>query len=766
MDIERPSTKRRRPPGLGRATVALGAVLLLSPAVSAPAVADTGRPRLLATTSAPRLEPPTVKVGVLPFGIAINHRTGSLYVADQSGLALIDAMTCNAQVIRGCARTPVAVAAGRGGIGIVLSEVTNTVYVANGDDNTVSVIDGAVCNAKFAAGCASAHPAVPVGPTPSHLALDSGTDTLYVAIEGGSEVSMINTSSCNGHATSGCRLVAPTVPTGGAPNGLAIDSRTHTLYVSNGADNTVSVIDITTCNAHIQIGCSSAAPTVRLASPSVGGALDEATHTLFEPTASTPTGGGLGGLSIIDTARCNAQVHTGCSRAPRRIGLGSGPIDVAVNALTRRAYVVNESDSDVSVVDITRCNALRADGCQAVSPTMRIGYNGGGVAVDATTDTIYATGQYGGTMTVLDGATCNRHRSTGCRHPAPTTAVGADPVGSALSQATGTLYVANRGANTVSVIDTSVCKATSLAGCRRPWPTVAVGQEPVSVVADDDLGTLYVANMTSSTVSVINTRTCNARVTQGCDEALATIAVSGGAFALAIDPLTQTMYVSNIDGDTVSVINALTCSADITTGCGQTPLAVRAGVGPARLVLDHATHTLYIANQNAVSLLDTATCNASTSLGCSISRVSVPLVASPGFMAIEARTATLYVSIEDTASLAMIDTTRCNARITAGCGSVPGTVKVGYLPLGVAIDDRSGEVFVSNVGDSTVSVIDGTRCNAVTTVACGRPAPTVDTGGQPLGLTVDAGSGTLYVADAADAAVSIVSMGHLRHPRS
>jgi YVTN family beta-propeller protein len=769
MDTVRSSQYRTRPLRIGRGVVALSTVLLISPVAVAQARANTGRLHSMTAASAPRPGPPTVPVGLGPFGIAINHRTGSVYVADRSGLALIDGRNCNARVIVGCAQTPVAIPAGHGGIGIVLSEITNTVYVANGDDNSVSIIDGASCNAQDTDGCASAHASAPVGLSPSHLAIDETSDTLYVANEGAAAVSMIDTSSCNSRAISGCGQLAPTVATGRAPNGLTIDSQTHTLYVSNGADNTVSVVSVATCNARVQIGCRSEAPSVRLAGPSVGGALDEATRTLFEPTVSAlPGGDAPGALSMIDTSTCNAALFTGCSRTPRRIGIGSGPIDVAVNALTRRAYVVNETDNDVSVVDITRCNARQAADCRAVSPTMGIGYNGGAVAVDAATDTIYASSQDEGTVRVLDGATCNEHRTSGCRHPVPTTAVGVGAAESTLDRTTGTLYVANNGANTVSVIDTSACNTTSLAGCRRPWPTVAVGQYPMSAVADEDLGTLYVANLNSSTVSVIDTRTCNAHTTTGCGKRPATIAVSGGAIAIAIalDPLTQTVYVTNFDGGTVSIINARTCNARTTTGCGQTPHAVRVGVRPGALLLDRTTRTLYIAdlNNKAVLLIDAATCNATTFAGCSIARPTVPLVAVPTSMTLGTRPATLYVSIEDDSSLAMIDITHCNARITVGCSNAPRTARVGYFPSGLAIDDRSGDVLVGNVGDSTLSVIDEAGCNASTTVGCSGHARTVDTGGRPEDLTVDTSTGTLYVSDNADAAVSIVNIRHLTHP--
>jgi YVTN family beta-propeller protein len=287
----------------------------------------------------------------------------------------------------------------------------------------------------------------------------------------------------------------------------------------------------------------------------------------------------------------------------------------------------------------------------------------------------------------------------------------------------------------------------------------------MTVAADEALDSLYVPNLNSSTVSVINARTCNAQTTAGCDQTAGTISVLGGAYTLTVDTGTQTVYVANINSDTVSIINARTCNARITSGCNQIPVTVRTGATPAGLQLDPSTHTLYVANRgdHTVSLIDATSCNATTSVGCATSGPTVPIAAAPRFMAISPRTATLYVSAKDDSSLAMIDTTRCNARTTTGCNTTPRVVHVGYLPFQVAIDPRSGDILVGNVGDSTISIIDGTECNAQNTTGCQQYTATIDTGGWPTNLTIDANTATAYVSDNVDATVSIIN---IEPPRS
>ena len=708
---------------------------------------------------------PSLHVGDSPFGVSENPRTGSVYVADASGVAVFDGDGCNAQTRSGCGRTPVAVPAGHGGIGIAVDGDSNTGYVANGSDGRVTVLDGATCNARVHSGCAGPHPSVRVGSLPSHLALDPASHTLYVSNEGadapGHTLSMINTQTCNAHGLSGCAGMQRTARTGGAPDGLVLDTRRHTLYVSNGADTTVSVVDTSSCNAVRATTCETLGPVVRLAGFPVGGALDITTDTLLVPTWPAGSPDSAGSLSLIDTAGCNALTRTGCGQVPAHTTVGSGPIDVAVNSQTRRAYVVNSEDSDVSVVELARCNAQQRSGCQDEAPTMDIGFEGGGVAVDAHTDTVYAAAQGEGTVTVLDARSCTAGRTIGCRHPAPTTRLGPGPAGSALDLDRNTLYVADQLANVVSVVDPSACSAHRLSGCGRTWPQIPVGHFPKAVAIDSSLDTLYTANQDDSSVSVVDLRSCNSTVSSGCGRAPITVHVRGGAFHVSVDARTHTVYVANIDSDTVSMIDARTCNAHVPSGCGQSPHTVRTGLAPNTTLVDPVTRSLFVANgaDSTIAVLGTATCNGRVTSGCSSTIRKIRVAGSPRFLALDAVTRTLYASTAER-SLSMIDTRRCSASTAAGCGLTPTEVGVGLLPYGIATDPRSGFVVVGNIGDSTVSAFDGRTCNARVVTGCGDLA-IQDTGGWPTNLTVDPRNHTLYVSDNVDAAASVIDLDQL-----
>src|ERR671933_770879 len=82
-----------------------------------------------------------------------------------------------------------------------------------------------------------------------------------------------------------------------------------------------------------------------------------------------------------------------------------------------------------------------------------------------------------------------------------------------------------------------------------PWavPTVSVGNNPIFQVVDQATGTLYVAisGGNSNTIAVVNANTCNAKKTSGCGQAPATVTLSGIVADIAFDPAIHTLYVGD-----------------------------------------------------------------------------------------------------------------------------------------------------------------------------------------------------------------------------
>ena len=89
------------------------------------------------------------------------------------------------------------------------------------------------------------------------IAVDSRRHTVYAVQQKNASVVVIDTRACNGTRRGGCSTLEPrSVHTGPNPQGMSLDKRTHTLYVSNQVGDSLSVIDAATCNAEVSAGAS------------------------------------------------------------------------------------------------------------------------------------------------------------------------------------------------------------------------------------------------------------------------------------------------------------------------------------------------------------------------------------------------------------------------------------------------------------------------------------------------------------------------------
>jgi len=75
--------------------------------------------------------------------------------------------------------------------------------------------------------------------------------------------------------------------------------------------------------------------------------------------------------------------------------------------------------------------------------------------------------------------------------------------------------------------------------------TVPVGFQPTGIAANRKANTIYAANVGAGTVSVISGRTNTVE---------ATIPVGSAPFGVATNPKTNTAYVANLGDSTVSVL--------------------------------------------------------------------------------------------------------------------------------------------------------------------------------------------------------------------
>jgi len=669
---------------------------------------------------------------------------------------------------------------------------THTLYAANGlnengpnlGGDTVSVIDTRQCQAFDVSGCRGPWPTIKVGNLPSTIAVDEATNTVYVANSGDNTVSVFNGATCDALDTSGCRQTTATVPVGLGPNGIFADDANHTVYVANfdsaGNSTTVSMIDSTTCNASDLGGCpTSAPPTVDVGNPPDDIAVDDATHTVYVATLTNAV--------VFDADTCNATVQSGCGTQGTLTGDSySGPPGFGLDDANDTLYTANY-DNSISAFDLADCDASDLAGCATQTPgtVLPFPYEQNGdntlwLTVDVPLHSVYVVYQGDDALAVVDTNVCNGSNLAACAtlHP-PVARTGDDPESVVLDPQTQTLYTANQADNDVSVIDASGCNAHVTSGCRQAPPAVPL--RAYALAADPTVNTLYAAT-SGDNVAMINTRSCNSNASAGCAATPAELTAGTNSYAVAVDALTNTVYVANFGSyttpgpSTVSVIDAATCNATDTAGCTDlSTLQVPAG-NAEDIAVDAATDTVYVATgtasgPNLLSVFNGATCNATTITGCAQTPATLALSDSAAdfsnwvlHLAVNQATNTIYLAGFDGAasgdSVNVINGATCDASDTS-CGQPPAVVTVGLDPFGVGVDQATDTIYVANfaAGDyaGSVSVINGATCNGADTAGCNQNPPTVPTGFSTLDIAVDPTTNNVYATSLKDASISAIS---------
>ena len=482
---------------------------------------------------------------------------------------------------------------------------THTLYTVN-QSASVSVVNTARCNPRSQTNCGQRVGTIglPSGSSPQSIDIDTTTNTLYVADTVKNLISVINAATCSATDLSGCSQTPTLVPDPSGPLYVAVNSITDTVYITNpqlSGNDTVSVLDGATCNGQVTSGCGQALKTVRVGLSPVAIAIDQASDSVYVANVGIIENGDT--VSVIDGATCNGTQSSGCGQV-QTITVGEGPNWIALDSATHTAYTANLTDDSVSVINTATCNATVTSGCDQKTSTVHVGANPWALSIDQKLHSVYVANNWDDTVSVLNAATCNATVTSGCHAAPPTVQVGGAPQALLAEPTTGTLYAANVLDSTVSVVNVSTCNAATTSGCRSVPLTADVSKPFLNpptkltggVAVDGSTKTVYVANLGAGTVSVVNSATCNAAQRSGCTKPTATIDVGGEPGGVAVDQATDTIYVANVQGSTVSVIDGATCNATNQTGCGQPPATVNVGDGPYAVVVDEATDTVYVTN--------------------------------------------------------------------------------------------------------------------------------------------------------------------------
>lgn len=154
---------------------------------------------------------------------------------------------------------------------------------------------------------------------------------------------------------------------------------------------------------------------------------------------------------------------------------------------------------------------------------------------------------------------------------------------------------------------------------------------------------------------------------------------------------------------------------------------------PAWLAYDHATSTFYVATPP--SSIDAVPFNA----GDLQVAASIPVGSGPFGVAVDNATGDVFVTNTGSDNVSVLS----NAT-----DAVVASISVGVAPYGIAYDTLTGDLYVANAGSDNVSVISGATLSVVASVSVGP---------GPLGVAFDPASGDLFVADHGASEVSVLA---------
>lgn len=255
----------------------------------------------------------------------------------------------------------------------------------------------------------------------------------------------------------------------------------------------------------------------------------------------------------------------------------------------------------------------------------------------------------------------------------------------------------------------------------RGGTSIPVGSGPYSVLANLTAHEVYVANIWSDEVSVIDSLS---------DSLKTTISVSSGGLsapvALAYNPNTNKLYVVNFWSAQLVAINLLTyqVEAAISVGYSHSP--------PRAAVVNPNTNLIYVTNlgQNLVYVIDGEP--TSSTYNQIIGTISVGSY--PRSAAINTTLNRLYVANTDSNSLSVVDIDP----LSPTYHQVIATIPLGSQPYAIASNDPTGKVYVANRASNNVSVIDGIANNLITTVSAGS---------YPRSLDINSERNLIFVAN-------------------
>jgi YVTN family beta-propeller protein len=436
---------------------------------------------------------------------------------------------------------------------VAVNPVTNKIYVANQSDTSVTVIDGAT----------NATATINVGSTPNAVAVNSATNKIYVVNSSRDSVTVIDADTNS----------TTSIAVGKHPSAVAVNTKTNKIYVTAGGYETanfgnVTVIDGAT-NATSKIGIGPSGPCAAgdccacncpMAIPNAV-AVNEETNRIY--VAAHTTG---------DHAKDKVTVIDGATNETTSVEVEGEPRHLVVNPVTNKVYAISEGRFEFPAGQPARHKGVVIiDGASNSASTIHLPESFDSafilnIAVNPATNKIYVINPEGG-VSIIDGAT-GAMTSVGMEAP---DAVVVNPV-------TNKIYVANSFHHSITLIDGNT-NATTM---------VSLGEYDLpSWRSDDPIGGIPIMAINPATnMLYVATSSDKVAVIDGSAKPMTTISTGDGSSNIAVDPVTNKVYVTNKLSNDMTVIDGATNSTE----------TVEVGENPVELAVNPVTNKVYVIN--------------------------------------------------------------------------------------------------------------------------------------------------------------------------
>jgi len=291
------------------------------------------------------------------------------------------------------------------------------------------------------------------------------------------------------------------VPVGTEPIAVAVNPVTNKVYVANYAASTVTVID----------GATNATQTLLVGSQPT----DIAVNTQTDRIYVTNNGDNANSVSVIN----------GITNAVTTVSTMAWPISIAINEVTNKIYIGHDSGSFNSQVTLI-------DGATNTSTPIPIeGGRSYGIAVNPITNKVYAT----------SASTFSVYVITEPSHTVQTVIADTSPRDIAVDPVRNKIYAINNNADTMTVIDGATNSTINVPTHDSPW----------SVAVNPNTGRVYVGRCGSPCLGESST----IGVYLG-PLSIAALVGQAGSQRIAVNKVTNRIFVTNSLASSVSVVNA------------------------------------------------------------------------------------------------------------------------------------------------------------------------------------------------------------------